>query len=91
MLCDREGGAVLPCPGFYDELFFVLIGEPLPTSFLDASFRIKFETKPMCGIVGEVGPQACNKVLLRRMIGMLTHRGPDESGLLTAEGVAEKF
>ncbi|OFV83610.1 MAG: asparagine synthase (glutamine-hydrolyzing) [Acidobacteria bacterium RBG_16_64_8] len=42
----------------------------------------------MCGIVGEIGPAACNREQLLRMMGMLTHRGPDEAGLLVAEGVA---
>lgn len=41
----------------------------------------------MCGIVGEVGPLACDEAQLLRMMGMLTHRGPDEAGLLIAEGV----
>ncbi len=42
----------------------------------------------MCGIVGEIGPQACGEKVLRNMMGMLTHRGPDEAGLLVAGGVA---
>ncbi|MEW5977961.1 MAG: asparagine synthase (glutamine-hydrolyzing) [Acidobacteriota bacterium] len=42
----------------------------------------------MCGIVGEIGPQSCSEEVLKRMMGMLTHRGPDESGLLVAPGVA---
>ena len=42
----------------------------------------------MCGIVGQIGPRACGEEKLLHMMGMLTHRGPDESGLLLAEGVA---
>jgi asparagine synthase (glutamine-hydrolysing) len=42
----------------------------------------------MCGIVGQIGPQACDEQKLLRMMGMLTHRGPDESGLLLADGVS---
>jgi asparagine synthase (glutamine-hydrolysing) len=42
----------------------------------------------MCGIVGEIGPGACGREQLQRMMGMLTHRGPDESGLLMAPGVS---
>lgn len=42
----------------------------------------------MCGIVGQIGPQACDESQLLRMMSMLTHRGPDEAGLLLAEGVS---
>lgn len=42
----------------------------------------------MCGIVGQIGPKACNEAVLQRMMGMLTHRGPDEAGLLISEGLA---
>lgn len=45
----------------------------------------------MCGIVGmlkrEVGDEA-SETLLRRMLGMVRHRGPDESGLYLGDGVA---
>jgi asparagine synthase (glutamine-hydrolysing) len=42
----------------------------------------------MCGIVGQIGPAACDREQLLRMMGMVTHRGPDEAGLLIADGVA---
>ena len=42
----------------------------------------------MCGIVGQIGPNACGREPLLDMMGMLTHRGPDESGLLLADGLA---
>jgi asparagine synthase (glutamine-hydrolysing) len=42
----------------------------------------------MCGIVGEIGPKACQRKQLLQMMGMLTHRGPDEAGFLIAPGVA---
>jgi len=42
----------------------------------------------MCGIVGQIGPQACGERQLLRMMGMLTHRGPDESGVLIADKVS---
>ena len=42
----------------------------------------------MCGIAGQIGPAACGREQLLQMMGMLTHRGPDESGLLLADGVA---
>lgn len=42
----------------------------------------------VCGIVGQIGPQACDEQVLRRMMGMLTHRGPDEAGLLLSDGLA---
>jgi len=42
----------------------------------------------MCGIVGQIGPSACGREELVRMMGMLTHRGPDEAGLLVADGVS---
>jgi asparagine synthase (glutamine-hydrolysing) len=42
----------------------------------------------VCGIVGQIGPKACDHVVLSRMMGMLTHRGPDEAGLLLSEGLA---
>ncbi len=42
----------------------------------------------MCGIVGQIGPRACGREQLLRMMGMLGHRGPDEAGLLLADGVA---
>jgi asparagine synthase (glutamine-hydrolysing) len=42
----------------------------------------------MCGIVGEIGPLACDENKLFKMMGMLTHRGPDEAGLMIADGVA---
>jgi asparagine synthase (glutamine-hydrolysing) len=42
----------------------------------------------MCGIVGEIGPAACNREQLLSMMGMLTHRGPDEAGILVSDGLA---
>ena len=42
----------------------------------------------MCGIVGQIGPRACGREQLLQMMGMLGHRGPDEAGLLLADGVA---
>lgn len=42
----------------------------------------------MCGIVGQIGPAACGQESLLRMMGMLTHRGPDEAGYLLAENLA---
>ena len=42
----------------------------------------------MCGIVGEIGPLACDEQTLLHMMGMLVHRGPDEAGLLRAPGVS---
>jgi len=42
----------------------------------------------MCGIVGQIGPGACGREPLLRMMGMLTHRGPDEAGYLLAEDLA---
>jgi asparagine synthase (glutamine-hydrolysing) len=42
----------------------------------------------MCGIVGQFGPAACDRDRLEHMMGMLTHRGPDESGWLLAGGLA---
>jgi asparagine synthase (glutamine-hydrolysing) len=42
----------------------------------------------MCGIVGQIGPGACGREPLLRMMGMLTHRGPDEAGFLLSEGLA---
>ena len=42
----------------------------------------------MCGIVGEIGPLACSENQLLKMMGMLTHRGPDEAGVLQAPEVS---
>jgi asparagine synthase (glutamine-hydrolysing) len=42
----------------------------------------------MCGIAGQIGPKACSEQKLLHMMGMLPHRGPDEAGLLMADGVA---
>ncbi|MGE0461425.1 MAG: asparagine synthase (glutamine-hydrolyzing) [Vicinamibacterales bacterium] len=42
----------------------------------------------MCGIVGQIGPGACGQESLVRMMGMLTHRGPDEAGFLLDEELA---
>jgi asparagine synthase (glutamine-hydrolysing) len=42
----------------------------------------------MCGIVGQIGPGACDREQLLAMMGMLTHRGPDEAGLLVNHGLA---
>jgi len=42
----------------------------------------------MCGIVGEIGPGSCGEEQLVRMMGMLTHRGPDEAGYLFGAGIA---
>ena len=42
----------------------------------------------MCGIVGQIGPHACHEGQLLKMMGMLTHRGPDEAGFLLADGVS---
>jgi asparagine synthase (glutamine-hydrolysing) len=42
----------------------------------------------MCGIVGQIGPSACGREPLLRMMGMLTHRGPDEAGFLLDDEVA---
>lgn len=42
----------------------------------------------MCGIVGQIGPAACDREQLLKMMGMLTHRGPDEAGVLLADGLA---
>jgi asparagine synthase (glutamine-hydrolysing) len=42
----------------------------------------------MCGIVGQIGPAACEQESLLRMMGMLSHRGPDEAGFLLDDGLA---
>ena len=42
----------------------------------------------MCGIVGQIGPAACNREQILKMMGMLGHRGPDEAGVLLANGLA---
>ena len=42
----------------------------------------------MCGIVGQIGPAACGQQQLLRMMGMLTHRGPDEAGFLLDDELA---
>jgi asparagine synthase (glutamine-hydrolysing) len=42
----------------------------------------------MCGIVGQIGPAACGREPLLRMMGMLTHRGPDEAGFFLDEQLA---
>ena len=39
----------------------------------------------MCGIAGHVGPTA--RELLPAMLGLLKHRGPDDSGIYSAEDV----
>src|SRR2546428_8139525 len=39
----------------------------------------------MCGIAGHVGPTA--RELLPAMLGLLTHRGPDDSGIHSAADV----
>ena len=40
----------------------------------------------MCGIAGFVGSDAGLKV--ERMCALMTHRGPDDSGLHEADGIA---
>ena len=42
----------------------------------------------MCGIVGQVGPARGDREQLLGMMGMITHRGPDEAGLLMADELA---
>lgn len=42
----------------------------------------------MCGIAGFVGPVAASSSKLERMLGPITHRGPDDSGRLLHNGVA---
>jgi len=43
----------------------------------------------MCGIAGAIGPNA--ELLARRMTEALTHRGPDDHGGMSTEGVALGF
>ena len=42
----------------------------------------------MCGIAGFVGPVAATLPQLDRMLGLIAHRGPDDSGSLLHDGVA---
>src|SRR5580693_2341445 len=51
-------------------------------------FTVKY--RRMCGICGVIGNQRSElaEEITRRMMGALTHRGPDEDGLLIAPSAA---